>query len=61
MRAVLRGQVYAVDGNQFFNRPGPRLIDSAEIAAAILHPESGAARTWPDDIFSHLTDFCGSL
>jgi iron complex transport system substrate-binding protein len=61
MRAVRGGQVYAVDGNQFFNRPGPRLIDSAEIAAAILHPGSGAARTWSDDIVSHLTDFCGSL
>ena len=27
------------DGNQFFNRPGPRLIESIEIFAEIIHPE----------------------
>jgi iron complex transport system substrate-binding protein len=35
--AVRSGRVYAVDGNQYFNRPGPRLVDSAEILAEILH------------------------
>ncbi|MBI5201487.1 MAG: cobalamin-binding protein [Elusimicrobia bacterium] len=35
----LRAQTYAVDGNQFFNRPGPRLVESLEILAAILHPD----------------------
>ena len=25
------------DGNQYFNRPGPRLIDSVEILAEIFH------------------------
>ena len=25
-------------GNQFFNRPGPRLIESLEILAEIIHP-----------------------
>jgi iron complex transport system substrate-binding protein len=33
------GRVYIVDGNSYFNRPGPRLIDSLEIMAEILHPE----------------------
>src|SRR5579883_2158855 len=33
------GRVYIVDGNSYFNRPGPRLIDSLEITAEILHPE----------------------
>ncbi|GIT09567.1 MAG: hypothetical protein CM1200mP30_31970 [Pseudomonadota bacterium] len=28
-----------MDGNQYFNRPGPRLVDSAEIMAEIIHPE----------------------
>ena len=28
-----------VDGNQFFNRPGPRLIESIEIFTEIIHPE----------------------
>ncbi|MDB9378331.1 cobalamin-binding protein, partial [Nodularia sphaerocarpa CS-585A2] len=31
--------VYITDGNAFFNRPGPRLADSLEILAEILHPE----------------------
>ena len=27
------------DGNAFFNRPGPRLVESLEILAAAIHPE----------------------
>ena len=38
LRAVRRGRVFVTDGNQFFNRPGPRLVESAEIVAEILHP-----------------------
>jgi len=38
LRAVQAGQVYATDGNAYFNRPGPRLVDSLEILAAIFHP-----------------------
>jgi iron complex transport system substrate-binding protein len=38
LRAVKQGRVYAIDGHHFFNRPGPRLVESAEIAAEILHP-----------------------
>ena len=39
LRAVREGRVFLADGNAYFNRPGPRLIDSAEILAEILHPE----------------------
>jgi iron complex transport system substrate-binding protein len=39
LKAVQRGRVYTVDGNQYFNRPGPRLVDSLEILAEIFHPE----------------------
>ena len=39
LEAVQRGHVFVTDGNQFFNRPGPRLVESAEILAEILHPE----------------------
>lgn len=39
LRAVKSGRVYATDGNAYFNRPGPRLVDSLEILAEILHPE----------------------
>jgi iron complex transport system substrate-binding protein len=37
--AVLAGRVYVVDGNAYFNRPGPRIVESLEILAACLHPE----------------------
>ena len=39
LRAVRNHRVYAVDGNAFLNRPGPRLVESAEILAEILHPK----------------------
>ncbi len=39
LRAVRRRRVYLADGNQFFNRPGPRLVETAEILAEMLHPE----------------------
>lgn len=39
LRAVREGRVFVVDGNAYFNRPGPRLIDSAEILAEICHPD----------------------
>lgn len=38
--AFRTGQVWAVDGNAYFNRSGPRLVESAEILAAILHPQT---------------------
>lgn len=38
LKAVKSGNVYATDGNSFFNRPGPRLVESAEILAEIFHP-----------------------
>lgn len=38
LRAVRTGRVAIVDGHQYFNRPGPRLVESAEILAEILHP-----------------------
>ncbi|MGB0315241.1 MAG: cobalamin-binding protein [Parvibaculales bacterium] len=43
LRAVRAGDVYLVNGNHFFNRPGPRLLQSAEIVAEILHPHIYAA------------------
>jgi iron complex transport system substrate-binding protein len=39
LQAVKTGKVYITDGNSYFNRPGPRLVDSLEILAEILHPE----------------------
>ncbi|WP_138506016.1 cobalamin-binding protein [Nostoc sp. PA-18-2419] len=39
LHATQTGRVYITDGNSYFNRPGPRLVDSLEILAEILHPE----------------------
>jgi iron complex transport system substrate-binding protein len=40
LRAVRNGRVFVADGNQFFNRPGPRIVESLEILGEILHPET---------------------
>lgn len=37
--AVRNGRVYAVDGNAYFSRPGPRIVDSLELLARLIHPE----------------------
>ncbi len=38
LAAVLQGRVYVADGNAYFHRPGPRLVESLEILAEMLHP-----------------------
>ena len=38
LSAVKQGRVAVTDGNHFFNRPGPRVVESAEILAEFLHP-----------------------
>lgn len=39
LRAGRDGKVFVADGNQYFNRPGPRIVESLEILAEILHHE----------------------
>ncbi len=39
LKAVQKGRVYVTDGHQYFNRPGPRLVESLQILAEIIHPE----------------------
>jgi iron complex transport system substrate-binding protein len=36
LKAVKENRVFIADGNAYFNRPGPRIIDSAEILAEIM-------------------------
>ncbi len=38
LKAVRNGRVALTDGHQYFNRPGPRLAESLEILAEVLHP-----------------------
>lgn len=40
--AVRKGEVYIVNANAYFSRPGPRLVDGVEMLTHILHPEH-----WP--------------
>jgi iron complex transport system substrate-binding protein len=49
--AARRGEIYLVDASAYFARPGPRIVDSLEILAGILHPEefSEFASCGPDD------------
>lgn len=47
LRAARDGAVFVADGNAYFNRPGPRLVESVEILAEIMHPatvDAGHAR-----------------
>jgi iron complex transport system substrate-binding protein len=36
--AVRNGRAYAIDGNAYVNRPGPRIVDSAELLAGLIQP-----------------------
>jgi len=37
--AAQNGRIHTVDGSAYFSRPGPRIVDSLEILAGIIHPE----------------------
>jgi iron complex transport system substrate-binding protein len=37
--AVRAGNVWAVDATSYFSRPGPRVVEGAEILSRIIHPE----------------------
>lgn len=39
LRCVREKKIFIADGNQYFNRPGPRVLDSLEIMCEIAHPE----------------------
>jgi iron complex transport system substrate-binding protein len=39
LRAVREGKVFLADGNQYMNRPGPRVVESLEILTQMLFPE----------------------
>jgi iron complex transport system substrate-binding protein len=45
--AVRNGRTYVTDGNAYFNRPGPRIVDSARILAGLLQP--GLCAHWLPD------------
>jgi iron complex transport system substrate-binding protein len=50
LRAVQNGRVYAIDGNQYLNRSGPRLVESAELLASAIWGERLALSIDPHEI-----------
>jgi iron complex transport system substrate-binding protein len=44
LRAVRAGRVYLADGNQYFTRPGPRVVETLEALVEMIHPERRAPR-----------------
>lgn len=38
LRAVREGRVFLGDGNAYFNRPGPRVVETLECLAEAMHP-----------------------
>jgi iron complex transport system substrate-binding protein len=38
-QSQIGARIYLVDGNSYFNRPGPRILDSLEILAHCTHPD----------------------
>jgi iron complex transport system substrate-binding protein len=55
LRAVQNGEVYAVNANEYFSKPGPRTITGLEILAKIIHPESYSEIKVPNDSFQKIT------
>jgi iron complex transport system substrate-binding protein len=47
--AVKTGNVFALNGNAYFSRPGPRLVDGLDSLSRILHPGQFSAAPAPMD------------
>jgi len=54
LRAVQHNNVYAVDANSYFSKPGPRTVTGIEILAKIIHPETFEDLKVPDSSFSQM-------
>lgn len=52
LQAVRNRRVYAVDGNAYLNRPGPRIVESAELLAGLIQPGFFANKIPPQSYFS---------
>lgn len=64
MPASRKGEVYIVDANSYFSRPGPRIVDGIEILAGIIHPEIFKYTPPADSVmnlrnYMHLQSFLG--
>lgn len=62
--ASRKGEVYLVDANSYFSRPGPRIVEGLEILAGILHPDIFKKTPPVDSVmnlrnYMHLQSFLG--
>lgn len=48
--AVRAGGVYVVNGSDYFSRPGPRLVDSLELLASMIHPNLFGSLACPPNV-----------
>ena len=55
LHAVQRDEVYAVDANSYFSKPGPRTVTGIEILAKIFYPECSSIVDLPINIFTKIT------
>jgi iron complex transport system substrate-binding protein len=46
LKAARTGRVYVADGNQFFNRPGPRVVETLQILTEILSGVASNGTGW---------------
>lgn len=53
--AVKQNHVFATAGSGYFSRPGPRIVDSLEILAHLIHPEIFSPPALREEVFSALT------
>jgi len=54
LAAVQNSQVYAVNANEYFSKPGPRTVTGLEILAKIIHPETYTDLKIPNDSFQKI-------
>ncbi len=55
--ATNRGEIYLVDANSYFSRPGPRIVDGLEILARTIHPEIIRNYNPPPDSIINLRNY----
>jgi iron complex transport system substrate-binding protein len=54
--AVGAGNVHIVDGNAYFSRPGPRVVEALEMLVDMIHPRQAAGRVFFEPRGSHPAD-----
>ena len=59
LTAVREGHTWVLDGNAYFSRPGPRVVDGIELLGSLLHPDRVPTAAGTRSI--HLAALAGSV